>query len=233
MSSGARVQASRPAKPPSISRAFLSCRITVCCWRALRTYACLVQHCFWWGCKIMFPFKMLAAHSKRVLIRSLSVPVTSCLMTLGCALARMHMPTKVVRDHTTGMGPVVLATVLSVRPHYCCCCSHCCCRFCHYCGSDDDGGGWGTGGGLLLHIALLGQHPPWTMRQKMNGSHRTCPSTLRVYGYPPGPGGRRCPHVLPAEAPAYQPQELADGNWALETLRCCRQYPPNHRWEGF
>ena len=35
--------------------------------------------------------------------------------------------------------------------------------------------------------------------------------------------------VSPAEAPAYRPQGLSDGNWALETLGCCRrQYPPIH-----
>ena len=38
----------------------------------------------------MFTLRMLVAHSERVLIRSLSVPATNCLMTLGCALARMH-----------------------------------------------------------------------------------------------------------------------------------------------
>ena len=46
----------------------------------------------------------------------------------------------------------------------------------------------------------------------------TCPSTPRVYGYPPGPGRRCGPHVLPEEAPGYWPQRLPDGNWALETL---------------
>ena len=80
------------------------------------------------------------------------------------------------------------------------------------------------------------QCPAWTASSlditthlKMGGSHGTCPSTPRVYGYPPGPGWRCSPCVSPAEAPAYWPQRLPDGNWALETLGCChRQCPPIH-----
>ena len=39
----------------------------------------------------MFPLRILLAHYERVMMRSLPVPATSCLMTLGCALARMLM----------------------------------------------------------------------------------------------------------------------------------------------
>ena len=44
-----------------------------------------------------FPLRMLAVHSKRVLIRSLLARATSCLMTLCCALARMHMASACLR----------------------------------------------------------------------------------------------------------------------------------------
>ena len=67
------------------------CWLTVCHRRILRESACLNKCCFWWGCSIMFPLRMLAACSERVLIRSLLAPATSCLTTLGCVLARMHM----------------------------------------------------------------------------------------------------------------------------------------------
>ena len=90
-SSGAVVPASRPTKPTSISRAFLLCWITIWCWRALRASVCLDSWWFSWGCGVMLPLRMLAVHSERMLIRSLSMPANSCLMTLGCALARMHM----------------------------------------------------------------------------------------------------------------------------------------------
>ena len=91
-SSGATVPASSPAKPLSISKAFLLCWLTVHRRRALRASACLDKCCFWWGCRIMCPLRMLAAHSERMLIRSLSAPASSCLTTLGCALARYHAP---------------------------------------------------------------------------------------------------------------------------------------------
>ena len=53
----------------------------------------------------MFPLGMLAVHSKRGLIRSLSAPASNCLTTLGCALARivgcalarMHMASACLR----------------------------------------------------------------------------------------------------------------------------------------
>ena len=45
----------------------------------------------------MLPLRILAAHSERVLIRSLSALATSCLTTLGCALARMHIASMCLR----------------------------------------------------------------------------------------------------------------------------------------
>ena len=89
MSSGATVLASRPAMLPSISRAILPWWLTVHCWRALRASACLDKRCFWWGRRIMFPLRMLAAHSETVLIRSLLVPLPAAWQTwavpwLGC-----------------------------------------------------------------------------------------------------------------------------------------------------
>ena len=135
MTSGTIVLVSRPAKPLSISRAFLPRWLTVCHQRALS--ACLDKLCFWWGCSIMFTLRMLVAHSQRVLIRSLSVPATNCLMTLGCALARMHAD-KGCRGSCQGHGHGDNGISLLQQqqlwhcycdPHHCCCC---CCR------SDDD-----------------------------------------------------------------------------------------------
>ena len=149
-------------------RAFMSCGATV--HRALRASVCMDQHCFWLGCKIMFPVGgALQEGVDRILVGA----GHQCLMTLGCALARMHMPTPQGRARALLWQcflAAVLATVLSLWPRRCCCrcshrCSHCCCRCCRYCGSDNDGGRWGAGGGHLLHSALLGLHPPWTMRQ--------------------------------------------------------------------
>ena len=82
-----------PMKPLSISKSFLPHWLTVHCRRALRASASLDKRCFWWGCRVMFPLRMLAAHSERVLIRSLSAPATSCLTTL----TRMHMASACLR----------------------------------------------------------------------------------------------------------------------------------------
>ena len=133
MSSGTIVLVSRPAKPLSISRAFLPHWLTVCHQRDLRVSPCPDKHCFWWGCSIMFTLRMLVAHSDRVLIRSLSVPATNCLMTLGCAVARMHAD-KGCRGWCQGHGHGDNGTSLLQQqqpwccycdPHHCCCC---CCR---------------------------------------------------------------------------------------------------------
>ena len=132
-SSGATVLASSPTKPPSISKAFLPLWLTVHHWRALRASACLDKPYFWWGCRIMFPLRMLAAHYERVLIRSLSAPATSCLTTLGCALARMHMTSACLwrlqgitprrRRQTRRCLAVAAAAVVLCWPRcYCCCC---------------------------------------------------------------------------------------------------------------
>ena len=62
------------------------------------------------------------AHSERVLIRSLSVPATNCLMTLGCALARMHAD-KGCRGSCQGHGHGDNGTsLLQQQQPWCCYC---------------------------------------------------------------------------------------------------------------
>ena len=48
----------------------------------------------WQGSRIMLLMRMLVAHYDEVLIMSLSMLAISCLMTLGCALVKMHMTSK-------------------------------------------------------------------------------------------------------------------------------------------
>ena len=64
----AMVLASRPAKLPSISRAFLPCWLAILHLRALRAYVCLASGHLWWRCSTI---RVLVAHSERVWIRSL------------------------------------------------------------------------------------------------------------------------------------------------------------------
>ena len=74
-------------------------------------------------------------------------------------------------------------------------------------------------------------HPPWTMRQTWKWVVFT-ELVLQTLGCMDIHLGQAEDTVLVYHLQKnlhYRPQGLADGNWALETLGCCRlQYPPIH-----